>query len=198
MSETENRKEQKRSLRRQILAQREAMAKDDVTKKSAEITKQIVTTSFYQNAACVYAYVDTRNEYQTTALIEQAWKDGKRVAVPKVEGRDMSFYYIRKWEDLEEGFKGIREPKKTSMLAQEDDALMILPGAAYDQQGNRIGYGGGFYDRYLSVHKGHIKLAPAYEFQVMETLPSETFDQKVFLIITEKRLIDLNKGGRNL
>ncbi len=180
-------KEAKRTLRREMLALRDTMTAADVAEKSLAIAGTLLASRAYREAACLYVYVETRGEVTMQEIRQAAWRDGKRVAVPKVEGRDMTFYYITCEDDLEEGFRGIREPRAGCEPAHEEGALMLLPGVAYDRDGNRMGYGGGFYDRYLAAHSGHVMAAPAYDCQIREQLPVECFDCKVPWIVTETR-----------
>ena len=88
-----------------------------------------------------------------TGSIEKAWADGKEIAVPKVQGLDMIFYKLTDFAQLEPGYYGIPEPV-SGEIVQWEDALMIMPGVAFDRQNHRVGYGGGFYDRYLEKHPG--------------------------------------------
>lgn len=175
----------KQAFRKLMLEQRKNMLLSDVEEKSKAIVSNILSTTEYKNADCIYAYISTRNEVDLANLIEAAWTDGKRIAVPRVCGQDMSFYYIESYADLEKGNFGISEPKDGAMQAEEKDALMLIPGVAYDKTGNRIGYGGGYYDRYLSGVHNHYIIAPAYEFQIVDTLVSEKHDIQVDEIISE-------------
>lgn len=118
------------------------------------------------------------------------WKDGKTIAVPKVFGEIMKYYAITSYDDPEDGYFGIREPKHAELPEIiAGDGLMILPGVAFDEERHRIGYGGGFYDRYLEAHPRMQKIAFAFEFQMFEEVPFEEFDRKPEKIITEKRII---------
>ncbi|MBE5949565.1 MAG: 5-formyltetrahydrofolate cyclo-ligase [Lachnospiraceae bacterium] len=175
----------KKELRKQMLEYRRGLSAEEVSKKSKSIVDKILTTDSYKKASCIYAYISTRNEVDLQALIEDAWMEGKRVAVPRVCGQDMSFYYIESYTDLAKGNFGIWEPKEDTIRAEEKDALVLIPGVAYDEAGNRIGYGGGYYDRYLSGVHNHYIIAPAYEFQIVDTLVSEKHDIQVDEIISE-------------
>lgn len=175
----------KQALRKQMLECRRCLSAEEVSKKSKCIIDKILETDSYKKAGCIYAYISTRNEVDLQALIEDAWTEGKRVAVPKVCGQDMSFYYIESYADLAKGNFGILEPKDGTMQAEEKDALMLIPGVAYDRVGNRIGYGGGYYDRYLSKEHSHYIIAPSYGFQIIDTLASEEHDIQVDKIISE-------------
>ena len=126
----------------------------------------------------MYCYVDYEKEVGTRVIIEQAWKRGKRVAVPKVEGKEMKFFYVQSFEELKSGYKGILEPMN-GVLADASSALVILPAVAVDQEGYRLGYGGGYFDRYLEAHPQYETVALAFEMQVVKFLPREGFDRRV-------------------
>jgi len=175
----------KNATRKLMLELRKGMILSEVSEKSRNIVNRILVKESYKKADCIYAYIGTRNEVDLQALIEDAWMKGKRVAVPRVCGQDMSFYYIESYADLVKGNFGILEPKDGAMQAEEKDALMLIPGVAYDKMGNRIGYGGGYYDRYLSGVHNHYIIAPAYEFQIVNMLASEKHDIQVDEIISE-------------
>ena len=121
--------------------------------------------------------------------MEEAWKLGKRVAAPKVHGEDMDYFYICSMEDLEPGYFQIPEPKEGLAKAEEEDALVIVPGVAFDSHLHRCGYGKGFYDRYLKAHPHHTAIAIALEFQVIEEVPSEQFDVCPDMLVTPLRTI---------
>ncbi len=175
----------KQALRKQMLECRRCLSADEVSKKSKCIIDNILATTSYKNSKCIYAYISTRNEVDLRKLIEVAWIEGKRVAVPKVCGQDMDFYYIESYAELVKGSFGILEPADNAVRAEEKDALMLIPGVAYDRVGNRIGYGGGFYDRYLSKEHSHYIIAPSYGFQIVDRLTSEEHDIQVDEIISE-------------
>lgn len=168
---------------------REALP-EEITKNSDLICDTFLSLPEYAQAEAVFAYVDCKNEVQTNKVIRQCWKDGKRIAVPKVFGQIMKYYYIHSFDDLEKGYFGIMEPKDLSLEeAVLEDGLMILPGVAFDEKRHRVGYGGGFYDRYLEAHPHMKKIAFAFEFQLFEEVPFEAFDIQPEKIITEKRII---------
>lgn len=156
---------------------------------SLKILEHVQGLLEYQKAEVIYAYMDCRHEVETRDLIQAAWKAGKRVAVPKVKGQEMQFYYISSFQDdLEAGSFGIQEPKEQNP-AREEHALLLMPGVAFDGECHRVGYGGGFYDRFLETHPRLTTLALAFEFQVKEAVPFEEFDIRPARVVTEKRII---------
>ena len=162
------------------------------------ILQQLMDTKEYQNCKRIFTYVSFQSEINTIDIIEKAFFQGKQVYVPKVEGQDMEFYEIKSREGLVRSSYGILEPlggkEYRFILAaatnNPKENLMLLPGLAFDLQGNRIGYGAGYYDKYLeeqgadSFHKA----ALAYDFQVFESIPSEEFDIRADEIITPTRI----------
>lgn len=184
--------ETKKHIRQEIFARRKAAPEEQIRRDSRKIFELVRALPEYRQARCVYAYVDCRHEVMTREFIEAVWRDGKQAAVPKVEGKDIVFYFIESFEELEKGCYGIQEPA-TGRRAEEEKALMILPGVAFDRERHRVGYGGGFYDRYLSQHKQHPTAAVAFEFQLMEKVPAEPTDIVPEILVTEKQVY--RQGG---
>lgn len=179
--------ETKKRIRQEIFARRKAASDREILEGSRKIFEAVRALPEYREAASVYAYMDCRHEVMTREFIQAAWADGKQVAVPKVDGKNMVFYTIRDFGELEEGYYGIQEPV-VRREARAEDALVIVPGVAFDRERRRIGYGGGFYDRYLSAHTGHRTVAVAFEFQLMEKIPLEPTDILPEILVTEKQV----------
>lgn len=186
-------KQKKKELRKAVKALRASHTDEEIHQMSLSVLEQIVKLPEYHQAETLLVYVDCKHETETSDLIRRAWKDGKKVAVPKVIGQNMNFFYITSLEkDLEDGYFGIREPYERNPAdeaADLPDSLMVMPGVAFDERRHRIGYGGGFYDRYLEAHPGLRTVALAFEFQVKEEVPFEKFDILPGKIVTEKRVI---------
>ena len=177
----------KKDIRKRVLNKRENMKETEWEKNSRSIYEKVVTHSFFLNADTIYCYVDYRREVNTRLIIEKAWEMKKRVLVPKVNGNDLSFHQIDSFSDLEEGFKGILEPI-TESAKEIKEGLVILPGVAYDKTRNRIGYGKGYYDRFLSENCNLKTMAIGFELQVEDEIPSEPFDRKPEVLITERHI----------
>lgn len=178
----------KNSIRIQIKEQKRKLSKDEIAYFSDACIKRLFTLDCLQESNVICPYVSYNQEVYTWDFIKQLLKGNKKVALPKVCGEEMDFYYIRQFSDLVPGAYGILEPD-TKEIMKEEKALLIMPGLAFDEEKNRIGYGGGFYDRYLAKHPHLFKIALAYEFQIYRKLEVETFDIKPDLIVTEKRII---------
>lgn len=178
--------ETKKSIRKLIFSRRKEASDIEIAGKSEQIFRKVREREEYVRAQAVYAYMDFNREVMTRRFIRQAWEDGKQVAVPKVVGKDLVFYVLEDFSQLEQGYFGIEEPARGERACRED-ALMIVPGVAFDPQRHRIGYGQGFYDRYLSVHREHTTIAVAFDFQVLDRVPAEAADICPSLLITESR-----------
>ena len=179
----------KKDIRSRILALRSQLSEAEWERKSLQIYQKVVNHPYFLEADVIYCYVDYRREVGTRAIIEEAWRRKKRVAVPRVEGDDMQFYYIRDFKDLTAGYKGILEPTGT-FPAKEEHALVLMPGAAFDKERNRIGYGKGYYDRFLELHKEYPTIALAFTLQIVESIPASDFDICPEILITEEAIYD--------
>ncbi len=178
--------ESKKDIRKCVLEKRNCISKQEWEEKSRLICEKVVTHPFFLASDVIYCYVDYRNEVRTREIIETAWEQGKKVAVPKVFGDEMEFHYIQSFEDLEKGYKGIPEPWKECLADDAENVLVIMPGAAFDVTCNRIGYGKGYYDKYLHAHPNYKTLALAFELQMVKHIPAEEYDICPDIIITEE------------
>lgn len=177
--------ETKSAIRKLILAKRAVMDREEWLSGTNVITDKIISSGPFQQAEAVYTYVDVKNEVGTGRLIEHCFKCNKKVAVPKVNGRQMDFYEITGFEMLKPAAFGLLEPEE-EIPAEDPYALLIVPGVAFDRECHRIGYGGGYYDRYLEAHPHVHTIAAAFSFQVLPSIPFETHDFCPQQLITEK------------
>ena len=167
----------KKEMRAQIRAQKRAMTEAQIVSASARLGEKFRQSELYRNAKTIYGYLPYNQEVRTVPMLEQAIRDGKRVAVPKCYGEEMRFLYINDFEkEVAPGYANIPEPIADEPVADDKTALVLMPGLAFDPQGHRIGYGGGFYDRFLSAEPDHPTLALCYGFQMVEHLQTEEFD----------------------
>ena len=143
--------EEKKLIRKQIFKLRKECTDSQVEAWSRQIAQKVAELPEFQSAQKILAYADYNHEVMTGFIIEEAWKQGKEVAVPKVVGQDMVFYKLTDFSQLEKGYFGIPEPARGEIV-QWEDAMMVMPGVAFDPQNHRVGYGGGFYDRFLEKH----------------------------------------------
>lgn len=174
----------KKDIRKFVFAKREEADAESVAEQSTAICEKIISMPQFQEAKCIYVYMDYKKEASTRKLLEEAWRLGKRVAAPKVFGENMRYFYIKSYEDVEPGYFGIPEPVTGLVEAAEENALLIVPGVAFDSRCHRCGYGKGFYDRYLEKHPGHPTIAIALDFQIVEEVPSDEFDVCPQMLVT--------------
>ena len=177
--------ETKKDIRKRVLKIRDGISKTEWETWSNMIYDKIVTHSFFLESKYIYCFVNYSNEVDTKRIIEHAWKLGKKVAVPKIHDNEMLFHVIHTYDELEEGFKGILEPV-TPPLNDIMNGLVIMPGVAFDKQKHRIGYGKGFYDRFLDQYPYLSTIAIAFEKQVVEEIPVDEYDWNPDILITEE------------
>lgn len=168
-----------------------------VARLSAAITSRLCALEAVRNADQVLTYVASKdNEVDTKPMIEKLLAEGREVGVPLAEGGGvLSWRRIKSLEEVRRGRFGILEPGAGSEVVESGrcKSLCVVPGMAFDIIGRRIGYGGGYFDRFLSVYTG-IAVGLAYDFQVVTSLPHEAHDCMVDAVLTETRLL---QGQRN-
>lgn len=186
----------KQSIRNRYLSARNNLSYDERLTKSRKIWELLKQEPVYQNAEAVLVYMDYRSEVITTGLVEELLADpAKRVFAPRVLGMNISFYEIQKLEELKPGYQGIREPVQNDEkrfsheLAKELKSLILIPGAVFDRQRGRMGYGKGFYDRFLIDYIELSGAALAFECQIAKNLPMEDHDIRPGIIVTENGVI---------
>ncbi len=176
---------EKGELRRIIGEKKRAMSAQEIDAASARLAARLTAMEQYRRAGSLFAYIAFNQEVRTVPVIRRAWADGKRVAVPKIVGREMSFFWIDSFDCLRKGPLGIPEPMEGAPAADDDSALVLVPGLAFDAAGNRVGYGGGYYDRYLAAHPLHPTAALCYGFQMLDSIESDPFDIPVNVVIAD-------------
>ncbi len=184
----------KNEARELTVARRDSIDSDALLAYSRTIFEKVTDLDWYKEAENILIYASMRSETDTYEIILDALSSGKSVFCPKVIDRKkglMKFIYIDSVEDLEEGYFGIREPVlKNGYLEPEfdhDKSLMIMPGVAFDKNRNRVGYSGGFYDRYLAAHRWIRSVAIAFECQILEeTIETDDYDIRPDVLITEE------------
>lgn len=173
----------KQALRKQIRDQKRAMTEEQIVSKSEALGRLFVASEAYKQAKTIYGYLPYNQEVRTTAMLQQALDDGKKVAVPKCYGDEMRFIYLDDLSKVEKGYCNIPEPIADEPIADDPTALVLMPGLAFDPQGHRMGYGGGFYDKFLAAEPDHPTLALCYDFQMMEHLETEAHDIPVDTVL---------------
>lgn len=185
----------KNELRRKVLNKRKELSNRDIVCLSNKIIDLLINTTLYKNANYIMAYIDFRNEVKTEKLIKKSLEIGKKIIIPisLTESRELLLSELKDYDnELTTGAYGILEPKKEYIreVAPEILDLIIVPGVVFDKRGYRIGYGGGYYDRFLlNINKSVPKVALAFNFQIVEKINEEKHDIPVDYIITDKNII---------
>lgn len=173
----------KQELRKSIREQKRAMTPAEIEVRSQRLGELFAESEAYRNAKTIYGYMPYNQEVRTVPMLERALRDGKRVAIPKCYGQEMRFIFMEDLSRVEKGYAGIPEPIADEPVADDKTALVLMPGLAFDPQGHRIGYGGGFYDRFLAYEPNHPTLALCYDFQMLPHLETEEFDIPVDTVL---------------
>ena len=183
---------EKKTIRKQmwehLMAQEEPLREV----KSDIIFNKVISLDNWKQATCIAITISRTFEVNTRKLIEQAWREGKQVSVPRCKPttREMAFYLFSSFHQLEVVYAGLYEPKinETKLISSDAIDLLILPGMAFTTRGDRLGFGGGYYDHFLRTYDGNL-LALAFDFQMRPSLPVEYHDIPVNQIVTEKCVI---------
>ncbi len=173
----------KQQLRTHIRDQKRAMTREQVEKASRHLTAIFLASVQYRNAKSIYGYLPFNQEVDTTAILTQALKDGKRVALPKTDGDEMRFIWVTDLAAVQKAPLGCPEPIADTPVADDPDALVLLPGLAFDMRGGRMGYGGGYYDRFLPG-ESHPTMALCYDFQLLSDIPMQPHDIRTDSVIS--------------
>ncbi|OPX90439.1 MAG: 5-formyltetrahydrofolate cyclo-ligase family protein [Pelotomaculum sp. PtaB.Bin104] len=189
----------KEALRKKVLQERMALSPEEVARKSDPIMEKIIKMKEFSQASTVMVYLDFRNEVQTGALVQQVLADGKRLVVPRTEVTQHQLLpcVLKNYPgDLQPGAWGILEPKADCVrpVKPAEINLIIVPGVAFDLCGNRLGYGGGYYDRFLlQTGPDALFIAPAFELQILPQVFPGEHDVPVHYLVTEKRLVNTGR-----
>lgn len=191
---------EKKAFRKTMLAKRDAIPLENRIEADKARNEHIRNWEIYREAELLLFYVSYRSEADTLQLIKEALDRGRKVAVPKVVGTDMIFYRIESLSQLVEGYKGILEPdtERAEVIPGSDvsvakNTILFVPGCAFDEAGGRMGYGGGFYDRFMERYSEAMRVALAYEEQFVPEVPREAHDKRVDVIVTETRILQVLK-----
>jgi 5-formyltetrahydrofolate cyclo-ligase len=190
----------KDAIRKQVLEVRNKLSDDEVYRLSENIFLNLRENSFFNNSTHVMIYLDFKHEVKTDLIINYCLEHGKKVYVPICipETHELRISRITSLKELQSGHFEIREPV-TEYLRLSDSSridLVLVPGVAFDSSGNRIGFGAGYYDRFMKrLQSGAAKVAIAYSFQVVDFVPSDEYDIPVDYIVTEKSTISCTNNN---
>ena len=179
---------------RNILRERRAgLSNDDILHSSNIITDTLIESDLFQTCNSLFAYLDVRNEVHTRPLIDFCFKTGKPVFVPVTQKYEMFFSEIHSFSELEDSLYGIPSPKNPILTEPDPGSLFVVPGLGFDKCGNRIGYGAGFYDKYLCCRSRLHLVGFCFESQLEDELPADKNDIRMDSVLTEKRWIFTRK-----
>lgn len=182
----------KKEFRKEMKKLRAKVTQAEAIEAEAINYQHLRESSLYQEHSWIYPYISYQKELPTHALIDLLIKDGKHVAVPRVLGEEMEFFEIRSLQDCQPGCMGILEPGEHTKEAHEK-GLILMPGLAFDEKGGRMGYGGGFYDKYLARYPYHTTAAWMYDIQQVDDVPMEEHDHRIDYLISPKRGVQVCK-----
>lgn len=180
---------EKQAVRQAIQEIRDLIPSGERKTKTQEISDRFYSLKEYHDAKNILIYYPFRSEVDTTVIIIRAIKDGKRVILPRVSGKTLELFYVKDIKkDLKPGTYGIMEPDKDLCVPARytEPDLVVVPGVGFDRHKNRLGYGGGFYDRLLpKLSKNIQKIALCFQVQIVDLLPSFAHDIRVDKVISE-------------
>ena len=190
---------EKRVLRKQLLGIRSEMNEQVRVEKSEKIVHQLINSPFYHEAKCIFSFVPFGHEVNIRRFLEYSVFEGRTVAIPKTlsERKEIEPYRFQKWDNLTKGHFGILEPNEhiTDKVERDEIDLMIMPGVGFDRTGGRLGYGGGYYDRFLAGLKQiPLLVGVCFQEQITDQLPMEEHDYRVHAVVTDQVVIHCNRG----
>jgi len=183
----------KAQLRKNVIQQLKGLSEEEHTTIEHQIHKHVFATQLWKEAETIGITISQEGiEWDTKAIIEQAWSEGKSVAIPKClqETRAMQFYEFKSYDELEVVYYGLKEPQpqKSRLIDKNDMDLLFVPGVVFDALGYRIGFGGGYYDRFLTDFH-HTTVSLVSTVQLISEVPKENHDIAVDYLVTEKEII---------
>ena len=197
MNEMDKPAEQKTALRAHFKEIRTSIPQEERWAADSEIMRRVCDLDAYKNAEAIFTYLSVNSEVETRGIIQQAWDDGKLVALPRTvpNSRDMEWYAVTSLEGLEEAIYGIWEPpeNKEDLIdpCKTSHALAIVPGLSFDELGYRLGYGGGYYDIFLMDFLG-ISLGLCRDISLSpDPLRLEATDVSVDIVVTESDILSV-------
>jgi len=186
----------KKVLRREMLARRRALSTAERTRASKMICARVQALTVLQEARTMMLYASTEEEINLYPLMEVLLTEGRRIVLPEITGRGvMEARELPAMDALTDGTFGILspDPMRGNIVAPEEIDVIIVPGAAFDEKGGRLGLGGGYYDRFLPRAGNAVRLVLAFDFQIVPDVPMGAQDARVDVILTERHMISCNE-----
>ena len=185
----------KNELKESILEKRNSLSQLEIIQKSNQIKNNLFNLEHYNKAKIVMFFVSFNSEVNTHEMIKEALKN-KIIVIPKVAHHEIEPSVIIDFDNLVPSEKfDILEPIETMKIAYKNINLVLAPGIVFDKQGHRIGYGFGYYDKFLKKVPKAFKIGLAFDFQVVDKIPIEMHDVPVDMIVTEEGVIECKKGN---
>lgn len=179
----------KNQLKESILQKRNSMPQEEILEKSNKIKNKLFTLKHYKNSKTIMFFVSFDSEVNTHEMVKESLKN-KAVVVPKVWHHEIEPSIIIDFDNLVPGKFGILEPIETMRIAYKNIDLILVPGIVFDMEGHRIGYGFGYYDKFLAKVPKALKIGLAFDFQVVDKIPREMHDVPVDIVVTEERVVE--------
>ncbi len=183
--------EKKQEIRKEIAALRASLPDQKKVCWDKALKERLFAMEEFSFPSRVFCYIDIRKEAGTREILKELWDRNIPVAAPKVLGETIAFSLIKGLEETKAGAMGILEPKSSDYLLPEDGDVILVPALALDYQGRRVGYGGGYYDRFLGRLKGRncLKIGLIYDFQLFPQVPAQAHDCILDRIVTPTQTI---------
>ena len=177
---------QKHEIRDAMSNRRAKLNSDDIARLSRKTQENVISSVHFYSSNLIGVYYAAKSETKTDLIIDEALEHGKKVALPRTEESGIQFHQVAKGDKLAVGKFGIKEPISLNPIQNLD--LVIVPGVAFDKQGHRLGYGNGYYDKYLSTTNAY-SIGLGYSFQLVDKLPTDKYDIKLNSLATENGII---------
>lgn len=182
--------DRKAILRRLALARRSRLSAEERLEAGRSIADRLFELPEVARAGAVLGFASFGSEVPTDPAMERVLRSGKRLLVPYVDERSLRAAVVKTVEDLAPGFRGIREPKRRDPVPATDADVVLVPGVAFDARGQRLGYGGGFYDAFLDSLPPKIpRIGVCFDIQIVEEVPAGEHDELVGVVVSERRVI---------
>lgn len=185
----------KKELRKFYSQKRDLLSENEIYNRSLNVCKIFFETDIYKNSEKIFTYINYKSEFNTTIIVKKAFEDNKRVFVPVMSGKahEMFFVEIEDFSELSKNKFGILEPKLIfeKVLKSDNKTTIVVPALAYSRNGFRLGYGGGFYDKYLSENNSLCNIGLAFDFQITSDIVHNELDVPIDLIISENEFIKI-------
>lgn len=186
--------ESKQEIRKKLKFQRDSLTEREIMWRSAKICDNIKRQFWFEKSEVIYFYYPLGSEVNLLPLAKEALLMQKQIAFPRVEGRKMDFFHVTSLHEFEEGCFHVMEPIGTEIM-QNPWAVVLTPGLGFDFNGNRMGYGKGYYDRYFAEYPECRKIGVAYDIQIVESIICDEYDIPMDAVVTETGFISAGNAS---